>query len=145
MQNKTEHGRSAQTFFYLLRLRIAIVLLSTFAHASWSCMEWEKLERNISVLDTKNVSWDGETISLRFWAPERIRRSELELIYWTESGKKYTAGGSQLGDVLISYSSQSWNTFTAPLRYRPSNYKLQRTVEFCKRYREPTLWEKMTQ
>ena len=147
MRNETEYGRSARAFSDLLRLSLVVVLFSTFANASWSCMEWEKLERKISVLDTKDARWDGERISLRFWASERMRRSELELTYWAENGKKFTVGGLQRAeiDLLVSYSSQTWNTYTAQLRYRPSNYKLQRTVEFCKKYRGPTVWERMTQ
>ena len=121
----------------------SLIVVPEEAFAVW-CQDWQERQRNVIVLDTKDVRWNGETLSLRYWS-ESGQQGLLELVYWTKDGKKQKANAGLFGtDGSMSFSSE-WRGFSADLRYAPSRYQLTRVNEYCENVREPTLWERISQ
>ena len=100
----------------------SLVVVPDKAFAVW-CQDWQESQRKVNVLDTKDVRWNGETLSLRYWE-ESGERGSLELVYWTKDGKKFKAdqGFLNFGGSSMSYTS-GWRSFSVDLRYAPPDIK----------------------
>ena len=119
----------------------SLMVVPEKAFASW-CEDWQERQTEVTVLETKDVKWDGENLRVRYWN-EMYQRGFLELVYWTKDGKKFTANHRFLGDDGNMSPFSGWRNFSAELRYAPSKYQLTRVHYYCKNIREPTLWEKI--
>ena len=112
------------------------------ASAVW-CQDWQEYKREVTVLDTKEVSWNGETLSLRYW-DEVGQSGSLEFVYWTIAGEKITPEDPFRSFFSTPSYSSSWSSFSINLRYYPAIYQLNRIDEYCIKVREPTLWERIS-
>ena len=121
----------------------APLLISQMPHAL-ACADWEKEREETFPLEIKDLRWDGENLSLRYWR-ERNRGFgyTLNLSYWTPSGVRQFYEASE--DNLILNGADrvnEWNSFSAQLRQKPDRVLLTATVSHCEKFREPTMWEK---
>ena len=118
-----------------------LVMPSSVVAFPYWCQDWEKERNEVSSVDIKDLLWDGETLSLRYW-DDVNERGIFAMYYRSSSGeqRRYDGSGFDFG----TGSTSKWKTFYGQFRQRPTQISVTRTALHCDKFREPTMWEKIT-
>jgi hypothetical protein len=113
------------------------IIVMAIPVASYADRVCEESGERLRTIEGTKFSWDGETLSARFFY---IYSSDsVMLAYRDESGKEETRFSSGLG----MRDGNTWVTEYFQLPYKPSSARMVYLENYCVRSREKTFWEKL--